>query len=79
MRLRLSIRENQDRQSPRLRRSAGVAHQLRPAGETIAVKQPLEIGPIGQPVSFMMRACWSAIQPGGGVDDEAARFQGVLA
>ena len=28
-----------------------------PSGETIAVKQPPEIGPMSQPVSCMIRAC----------------------
>src|SRR5580700_2871430 len=31
-----------------------------PSGETIAVKQPLEIGSMLQPVSFMIWACCSA-------------------
>jgi len=31
-----------------------------PSGETIALKQPLEIGSMLQPVSFMIWACCSA-------------------
>ncbi len=50
-----------------------------PSGDTIAVKLPPDIGPIGDAgVGHDLRLL-IGIQPAGGIDDEAARFECVIA